>query len=252
MEQNFNLIAAFSAGLISFFAPCVLPLIPSYFSVITGFTFSDLYGLNFEKIRARVFLSSLFFVFGFVLFFTLLGAVSTSIGRLLQEKLTLLTRLGGLFLIFLGLVQLQVIKFEPLQFDFAWRVQKRLAKLGYLTAFVTGVISGLAWVPCIGPILASILLLASREVTILRGLTLLATFSLGIATPFLLLGLFFPAIFTWIQNQRKLLHYLSLIAGAVLIFFGLVLVLNQYQILINKFFALTGPYLEKYLPSPGY
>jgi len=244
MSENFELLTVFFGGLISFFSPCLLPLLPSYFSIISGFTFSDLYGLNFEKIRGRVFLSSLFFTLGFVLFFTLFGAVSTAVGRFLQEKFNSLTQIGGLFLILLGLIQLRVIKFWGLRFDFAWRVQRRLARLGFLTAFITGVISGLVWVPCIGPILGSILFLASQKETALRGIVFLAVFSLGIAFPFLLLVLFFPAVFNWIQSQRKFFHFLSLFAGIILILFGLVLVLNQYQILLAKFFTFSYSFLN--------
>lgn len=234
--ENLSLLAAFSGGFISFFAPCLLPLIPSYFSVISGFTFSELYGINFEKIRARVFISSLFFVLGFVSLFSLMGATATFFGHFLREQISSLTRLSGFFLIFLGLVQLGIIKFEFLKFDFAWRVQKRLTKLGYLTAFLVGIISGLVWVPCIGQILAPILFLASQRATTGEGIILLFSFSLGLSFPFLILGFFFPAIFNLIKNQRTFLHFLSLSAGIILIVFGLILIANQYQILTTKFF----------------
>jgi cytochrome c-type biogenesis protein len=229
-----SLISAYLAGLISFLAPCLIPLIPSYFSVISGFTFADLYGLNFVRIRGRVFVSSLFFVTGFILFYTLLGATSTFIGRFLRNSVLPLTQIGGIFLIFLGLVQIGIIKFDFLKLDFAWRVQKRLANLGFLTAFFTGIISALVWMPCIGQVLGSILLLASQSRTVIQGVVLLFVYSLGISTPFLLLGLFFPTFFTWIQNHRKFLRFLSLFAGVILILFGLILLLNQYRPLVEK------------------
>jgi len=244
-NEHLTLFIAFGSGLVSFFAPCLLPLIPSYLSVISGFTFKDLYGLNFEKIRGRVFISSLFFVAGFVSFFSLMGATATLFGHLLREQFLFFTRLGGFFLIFLGLVQLGVVKFEFLRFDFAWRVQKRLASLGYLTAFLVGIISGLVWIPCIGQILAPILFLASQKETVGQGITLLFTFSFGLASPFLILGLCFPTIFNLIKNYRSFLHFLSIFAGVILIAFGLILILNQYQILVNKFFGFTYPLLEK-------
>lgn len=229
-----SLISAYLAGLVSFLAPCLVPLIPSYFSVISGFTFADFYGLNFAKIRGRVFLSSLFFVSGFILFYTLLGATSTFAGRFLQNSVLSLTRIGGVFLIFLGLIQIGIIKFDFLRLDFAWRVQKRLANLGFLTAFLAGIISALVWMPCIGQVLGSILILASQSKTVIQGIVLLFVYSLGISTPFLLLGLFFPTVFTWIQNHRKFLRFLSIFAGVILILFGSILLLNRYQLLVEK------------------
>lgn len=240
MGENLDLIATFSAGLVSFFAPCLVPLIPSYFSVISGFTFKDLYGLNFEKIRGRVFFSSCFFVAGFVVFFSLLGVTTTLIGQVLHKQLDFLVQVGGLFLIVLGLIQIGVIKFEFLRFDFAWRVQKRLTRLGFLTAFLTGIISGLVWVPCIGPVLGSVLLLASWAPSAKQGWSLLFTFSLGLASPFLLLGLAFPSVFGLLKRYRRFLHFLSLLAGVVLIVFGLILILGQYQRLANKLFEIIG------------
>ena len=239
MGESLNFVTAFSAGLVSFFAPCLLPLIPSYFSVISGFTFKELYGLNFERIRGRVFFSSLFFVAGFVVFFSLLGATTAVIGQFLVQQLELLTRWGGVLLIILGLIQIGVIRFEALRFDFAWRVQKKLTKLGFLTAFLTGVISGLVWLPCIGPVLGAILLLASRVQTARQGMILLCVFSLGLASPFLILGLAFPTIFGFLKNYRRFLHILSLFAGVILVGFGLILIFGRYQNLINKFYQLT-------------
>lgn len=239
MGENLNLLTAFSAGLISFFAPCLLPLLPSYFSVISGFTFKELYGLNFERIRGRVFFSGLFFVAGFVIFFSLLGATTALIGQFLFKQLELLTRFFGFLLILLGLIQVGIIKFESLRFDFAWRVQRKLTRLGFLTAFLTGIISGLVWIPCIGPILGAILLVASRVQTARQGMILLCVFSLGLASPFLILGLAFPTIFGFLKKYRRFLQFLSFFAGFILIAFGLILILGQYQNLINRFYQIT-------------
>lgn len=230
--DQLNFLIAFQAGLISFLAPCLLPLLPSYFAVISGFTFKDLYGLNFAKIRGRVFVSSLFFVFGFVIFFSLMGASATLLGRFLSEQLDLSIRLAGFFLVYLGLIQVGVIHFGSLRFDYAWRVQKRLAGLGYLTALVTGIVAGLVWVPCIGPVLAPILFLASRAGSATYGLTLLLVFSLGLTTPFLLLGLLFPTAFRFLQKYRRLLHFFSVLAGIIVILFGLILITGHYQSLL--------------------
>lgn len=237
-------VISYTAGLTTFFAPCLLPLIPAYFSAITGFTFADLYGLDFKKIRARVFFSSLFFVFGFTALFTILGAVSMTAVQLLAGRLEFLIRISGLFLIFLGLAQTGVIKFKTLNLDFAWRVQKRLTRLGFLTAFITGVIAGVVWVPCVGPVLGAILLLAGRAQTAVEGMKLLFIFSLGVSTPFVILGLFFPKAFGFIQQKKESLRFISLFTGIIIILFGLVLTLNQYPLYLKTF-----QFLESQLPD---
>jgi cytochrome c-type biogenesis protein len=226
--ENLTFYLAYISGFASFFSPCLIPLLPSYFAVITGFTLKDLYGLDFKSLRLRVFLSSLFFVAGFSLVYSLLGATGTLIGKYLNSSIPSLIRLSGIFLILLGLVQLGVIKFKSLEFDFAWNVQKKLAKLGYFNAFITGIALALIWIPCVGQILTAMLILASNSQTATQGLMLLFIFSLGLGTPFLLLGLFFPWIFPKIGEHRQLLHSLNLGGGVLLIIFGIVLVANQY------------------------
>lgn len=237
-----EVVVSYTAGLTAFLAPCLLPLIPAYFSALTGFTFADLYGLNFKKIRGRVFLSSVFFSVGFILIFTLLGATSTAVSQFLTKRLGIFTRIGGVLLIFLGLVQIGVIKLKILNLDFAWRAQKKLARLGFFTAFLTGVTAAIVWIPCISPVLGAILLLAGRSQTTIEGVRLLFIFSLGISTPFVILGLFFPEAFGFLQQKKKGLRFLSLLAGLVIILFGLVLTLNQYPLYLAAFQSLENQF----------
>lgn len=222
-------LAAFLAGLASFLAPCLLPLLPTYFTVITGFTFRDLYGLNYSDIRRRVIGSSFLFVAGFSLIYTLLGATGSWIGTFLQGELNILLRLNGFILIFLGLMQIGIINFHFLNFDYAWRVQKRLTNLGLITAFVTGMVAALSWIPCITPTLSPILLLAAGKPTVFAGSLLLFVFSMGLGTPFIITGLFFPQVVRSFQEHRKLLHALSIIAGIILVAFGITLAADYYQ-----------------------
>lgn len=233
--NSISFITAYIAGVTAFFSPCLLPLLPSYFSILTGYTFKDLYGLNFDKIRVRVFLSSLCFVVGFALIFSLMGLTSSLIGKLLITNLYGFIRLGGVILILFGLIQIGVINFESLQFDYAWNVQRRLAHLGYITAFITGMTFALIWIPCIGPILGSILIIASKQETAIYGANLLIFFAAGLGTPFLLLGLFFPTVFSKMREQRRIFHFLSRAAGVIMIIFGIVLLLNQYAVFLGIF-----------------
>jgi cytochrome c-type biogenesis protein len=224
---------AFLAGFLSFFAPCALPLFPAYFSIMTGFTFSQLYGLQFEKIRGRVLFSSLFFVTGFTIVFTILGAISSVVGKFLTTYLPVLLKTSGAFLIILGLVQLGVIKFHALEFDYAWKVQRRLTRLGFITAFITGITAALSWIPCIGPLLTPILMMAANSQTVLQGSFLLFIYASGLSVPFLLGSLFFPFIVDLLHDHRVLFHRISQIAGLFLIAFGIILVIDKYQTLLD-------------------
>lgn len=249
------LIAAFTAGLISFFAPCLLPLLPTYFSVISGFTFSDLYGLDFAKIRRRVFVSSLFFSLGFSLVFTILGATGSIIGQVLDTYLPFLLRASGIFLILLGLVQMGVLPLYGPKFDFAWKIQKRLTHLGFITAVTTGLASALSWIPCVGPLLAPILLLAGQSETIGIGVLLLFIYSLGLTLPFIVVGLFFPTLTKKLERHREMFHKLSIFAGVFIILFGVVLVSGYYQNVVaifNSFiYALQMPLYEFFFRPPS-
>lgn len=228
----------FLAGLISFFAPCLIPLMPSYLSIITGYTFAELYGLEYSLIRGRVFKSALFFVLGFAIVFTILGATGSIFGQFITSNMPYLLKFSGLILIFLGLIQLQVIKPPSWEFDYAWRVQRKLAKLGFASASITGVASALCWIPCVGPILASVLLLAGNSQSVLWGMSYLFVYSLGVMLPFLLAALFFPRFFDIYRERRHVLKYFSIVSGVIIIAFGLVLIFNKYGEFINLYYSI--------------
>lgn len=229
------LIAAFLAGLASFFAPCLLPLLPSYFSAVSGFTFKEIYGLTRSGVRRRLFVSTIFFVAGFSLVFSFLGATASAIGQFINSNLPMLLQISGLFLIVLGLIELGVIRFNALRFDFAWKIQKRLARFGFAAAVLTGTISALVWIPCIGPALGAILLLASKAGSASEGVILLFSYGLGIGAPFIVLSLAFPTVFDKLQKNRSALVWVSRLAGITMLAFGAVLIFQKYQIYITAF-----------------
>ena len=231
----YQLLAAYLSGLLSFLAPCLLPLFPTYLTVITGFTFAELYGLEYRSIRKRIITASVVFSLGFSLVFTLLGATGSIVGQLLGYYLPLLTRISGIFLIVLGLSQLGILHLDQFKFDFAWNIQKKLTKLGLITAFATGIAAAFSWIPCIGPLLTPILILAGNSDTVLSGALLLFIFSLGLTTPFLLAGFAFPQIAKNIESHKKFFHYLSIMSGILIILLGIVLVADWYTTLITLF-----------------
>ena len=228
----------FLAGVISFFAPCVIPLFPTYLSIISGYTFAELYGLEFSRIRGRILKSVLFFVLGFSLVFTLLGASGSIIGQFISSQMPILLKFSGVIMIFLGLVQLRIIKIPSWEFDYAWAVQRRLSKLGNLTAGIVGVTSALCWIPCIGPILAGILVLSANSLSVLKGMSYLLVYSLGVMLPFFLAGLFFPRFFDIYREKREILKWFSWVSGIIIILFGLVLMSNKYADFINFYYSL--------------
>src|SRR3989338_4330866 len=139
-------------------------------------------------------------------------------------------------MVILVLMQLGRIKIPSLEFDYAWVVQQRLAKLVSLSATVAGLASALCWIPCLGPLLASVLLLSSNSKTVFEGMSLLFVYSLGVSFPFLLGGLFFHRVFDFIRNHRSLLHRISQLAGLVLIAFGAVLIMGKYSLFLYKYY----------------
>ncbi len=241
--DSLSFTVAYMGGLVSFFSPCLIPLLPSYFSIMTGFTFKEMYGLQENYVRTRMFFSSILFVIGFSLVYSVLGATGSFIGKFILTQSTLLIRISGIVLIILGLIQLGIINFHGIQYDYAWNIQKRLAHLGYATAFLTGIVCAFIWMPCVGQILGAILLIASKTETAVNGFMLLLVFSLGIGTPFLFLGLFFPYLFPLLQRKRSVFLVINKAAGILLLVFGIILVFNQYQFFLS-FFQQIVPLFE--------
>lgn len=237
---DISFLVAYFGGITSFFSPCLIPLLPSYFTIITGYTFKELSGLEDRDVRKRMFLSSIFFVIGFSLIYAILGATGSVIGSFILKNIQILIRFSGIVLIILGLIQLGVISIQSIQYDYMWNIQKRLAKLGYFSAFVTGIVCAFIWMPCVGQILSAILLIAAEKSTALNGFLLLLTFSLGLGSPFLILGLFFPYLFPLLSKNRRVFVILNKGAGIILVLFGLILLINQYHFFLSFFQILMA------------
>lgn len=235
---SINIYIAYFAGLTSFFSPCLVPLLPSYFSIITGFKYEELHQASKNQVRIKIFLSSVFFVLGFSLVYALLGTTGSYIGKLLRTNAALLIQASGIMLIVLGLIQIGIVRFKALQFNHAWKAPAILEKLGYFSALVTGMAIALVWLPCVGQFLGAMLILASRTQTAMQGFWLLFCFSLGLGTPFILLSLFFPSLYPVLQKHQKWLVLINKGSGIVLILIGLVLLTNKYYFLmeiVNRF-----------------
>ena len=240
MTDNLNLLTAAVAGLISFLSPCVLPLIPGYISFISGISLQDLKGTDrsFEVSR-RAFVSSLWFVLGFSAVFIALGASATVVGTLLLQKLQLLKQVAGVLIILLGLHLIGILRIPFLQYEKKLEVgQRPLTALG---AFLVGAAFAFGWTPCIGPILAGILALASTQETIAQGMGLLAVYSVGLGIPFLLTSLGVGAFFRFFSRFRRYLRIVEIASGFLLVAIGILIFtdrlagLAQYLTFLNRF-----------------
>ena len=218
-----ELFIALSAGLISFLSPCVLPLIPGYISFITGQSLNDL--SESKKINLiPLFLFSLGFSFIFVIF----GATASVLGKLLLQNSNQLRIVAGLIIIIFSLQLLGIINIKFLNYEKKYYTQKSTKPL---FTFVVGMAFGFGWTPCIGPILGSILALASTEENISRAIVLLSFYSLGLAIPFIISGFLIQKFLTFSKNFKKNISKVLKIGGTVLLITGILIITNQLQIL---------------------
>lgn len=221
--------AAFSAGLLSFFSPCILPLVPSYFSFITGISIEQLTRDPTAAMRRRIFFSTLAFVLGFSMVFIALGASAAFFSTLIQEARTPIRIVGGLLIIVLGLHLTGLWRIGLLESD--KRVQLNQKPVHLFGALIIGMAFAAGWSPCIGPLLGSVLILAANQDTVGRGIGLLTLYSAGVAIPFMLLSVGIHFLIRFIGRANKALRYINIIAGGLLIVTGLLLLTNQLSIL---------------------
>jgi len=234
-------IAAFLAGVISFLSPCVLPLIPGYLSLVTKLSFDELTDTeNTNKIK-DILIPSIFFGLGFTCIFVSLGISASFFGQFLQENKSLLLHISGVAIILLGFFTMELVNIP-----FLYKEQKlniRTNSLGLFGTFLLGCAFGFAWTPCVGPILATILLYASTTGGALKGGLLLLVYSLGLGIPFILTGIAFNKALTAFKFIRKHYIYYKYIVGFTLIFVGLLMLFDKiYYLNIygQKFLDLFG------------
>ena len=231
------LFLSFVAGIVSFLSPCVLPLIPGYLSFICG---TDLEKLQ-KKSKYFILEKSLLFVLGFSIIFILLGASSTFFGSFLLNKSNIFSNVISIIIIIFGLYLLGIVKFNFLNKELKFYISK------YSNSFFFPLIVGMGfafgWTPCIGPILGSILALASLENTLIQGIFLLITYSIGLGIPFVLAGYYMGNFLVFSKKARKFISKIQKISGLVLIVTGILILTSKLQSI--------GFYLLEALPFLG-
>lgn len=237
-----NLLIAFSAGLASFLAPCVLPLLPAYVSFISGVSFSELTKTHQAKIyRQKVFLNSLLYTAGFSIVFILLGLASTQLGRIFIINRTQFLQIGGVVIILFGLYTLGVFnRFRFIQKEYRVNLSAGVKTLKGVGPFLLGVTFALAWTPCVGAILGSILTLAAASTSVQEGAFLLFIYSLGISVPFLLVALTISRSYALLNKLGRGVRYVSFLAGVILIIIGVLMVTQYYQNVVGVGFGGIG------------
>ncbi|GFE59406.1 cytochrome c biogenesis CcdA family protein [Geobacter sp. AOG1] len=231
--SNITYLGAFVAGILSFLSPCVLPLIPSFITYITGLSFADLQAEHpTHKVRQQTIIHTLLFIAGFTVVFVLLGASATFIGGLMQEHMTAIRRIGGLLIVLFGV---HLTGLFPIKFLLG---EKRIAvhrkPVGYVGSFLVGLAFAAGWTPCIGPILASILMVAAAEETVLHGIALLLTYSMGLAIPFFLAALAMHQFLVVFNRFKKYIRIFEIVTGVFLIIVG-VMVFTNYLTVLSRY-----------------
>jgi cytochrome c-type biogenesis protein len=229
MNLGLSSVAVMWAGIISFLSPCVLPLVPPYLCFISGMSLEQLSASNVLDSRNRkpVMLAALAFVLGFTTVFVLLGAAASSIGQILRENLPVLAQLAGVFIILMGLNFLGVFKIG--MFSREARYHQEVRPAGLLGAYAVGLAFAFGWTPCIGPILAAILSVAATEENLVKGMILLALYSLGLGIPFLLAAYSTDAFLRFFSGFRKHLGTVERIMGVALVLTGVMFLTGGLQ-----------------------
>lgn len=239
--KDVSIPMAFLAGFLSFLSPCVLPLLPSYVSFITGVSFEQLTSNEDRKrVRFLTITNSLAFVLGFSAVFISLGASSSFIGQLLYKYQEWLRIGGGILIIVFGLFISGIIKLDPLLKEKRFHLHGKPA--GYLGSFLIGMTFAAAWTPCIGPILGTILLYAAAEGSTSYGLKLLSVYSLGLALPFFLSSLAINTFLSYSKILYRFMRVIMLLSGLLLIIFGIMLLSNKVREISRLFPDLGIPF----------
>jgi cytochrome c-type biogenesis protein len=236
--QEISGFIAFSAGLLSFISPCVLPLVPSYVTYITGVSFKELTDAKSRsRLRWATVSHSLLFIIGFSTIFILMGASASYLGQILARYQYWMMKGGGILIIILGIHFTGIINLPFLQME--RRFELRSKPLGYVGSFLVGIVFAAGWTPCIGPILSTILIYASTSQSFTKGLLLLAFYSLGLGVPFFLSSLAFNSFLSAFERIKRYMRVITLVSGLFMIAIGILFLTDTFRE-INAYLNIFG------------
>jgi len=233
-SNELSIFIAFAAGLLSFVSPCVLPLVPSYVTYITGLTFEDITSHN-DRARVRwiTVKNSLAFIAGFTTIFVMFGASATFIGRLFLTYQDIVRKIGGLLIILFGLYITGLLKVSFLSAEKRLHMKSRPA--GYVGSFLVGIAFAAGWTPCVGPILGSILVYASTAGTVSKGMGLLAVYSMGLGLPLFVSALAVNTFLSTFKVINRYMRWITVISGLFLIAVGIMIFTDTFTMLTSWF-----------------
>jgi len=231
-------IIAFWGGIISFLSPCVLPLIPVYISIISGVSTQEILKEENKKINFHIIISALLFILGFSLVFSIMGAGASYLGGFLIKYKIIFQKVMASILVLIGLHISGLINIKFLNYEKRIQIKTNSDKTlksfntwsKYLLPFLTGCAFAIGWSPCIGPILAGILVMASTSAILSKGFLLLLTYSLGLGIPFILAAILSGFFFKFISKYRKIFKYTETISGIIIILAGILLFFDKINI----------------------
>jgi len=228
--QNVTVYLAFLAGVLSFVSPCVLPLIPSYVSFLSGISFEELTADQHpSEIKKIVILNALIFILGFTVVFIAMGATITLLGHYFAAYQGVFRKVGAAVIIFFGLHVIGIANIKVLQREKRFHFF-HATPVGYIGSFFVGVGFAAGWTPCIGPILASILFVAGTSETLGLGILLLLVYSMGLALPFFLTSLGISTFLKFFDRFKRYMRFVSVLSGVFLILMGVLIYTNQFAI----------------------
>ncbi len=243
LMENVGILTAFVFGLLSFISPCVLPIVPGYLSFISGVSFEEMQNSDSRsRVRNRIVANSVFFIAGFSAVFIALGASATVVGSFLHDQRNLLSKIAGVLIIIFGFHMIGLFKIPFLNYEKRFHADSR--PLGLLGAFVVGLAFAFGWTPCIGPILATILAIASQQDSVGKGIILLSSYSLGLGIPFFVTGLSLSAFYNFFNKLKQHLHKVEVAGGILLVAVG-VLIMTNYLTIISGYLARWFPFLNE-------
>ena len=239
-SANVSVLIAFVAGIFSFVSPCVLPIIPSYVTYITGLSFEDFdQEQNRAAVRKLTIIHSLIFILGFTIVFVALGESATALGNLFNRYKEWIRIVGGIIVIIFGIHITGLLNLKFLESEKKVHLKNKPA--GYLGTLLVGITFGAGWTPCIGPILGAILYLAMNMKTVYSGIVLLSAYSLGLGIPFFLSSLAINSFLVYFKKFRKYVKTVTIASGIFLVLIGLLLVTNRFTYVSN--------YFQRFMPA---
>lgn len=236
-QENLNFVIAFLAGLVSFLAPCSGVLVPAFLSHLAGVSYSEIQK-GHGRYRTQILVNTALFILGFTIVFTLLGASIGFLSSFVRGFVDTLAKVGGVLIIIFGIYALGLFKISFLERDY--RIPTvNLTHFRYLGSFLIGNAFAIGWTPCVGPILAAILVLAGASSSVFLGTGLLLAYSAGLMLPFLVVGVFTAQTGRFLAQHSRVLRYINYVAGALLIFLGILVFTGNLPKLVGKLYFLS-------------